>query len=198
MPAHGDFVASSDYVIDGDAHVREGRAVQLHRVLEDLGATQRTHLSRFGRVVVHCIRRHELIDELEIAFVECLLEQATRPICWIYLTGGPRCRRVGVGCIGGGHVRPPLIVQTNGSPGAQVESRPRRAFACGERACRTFPINGKRVPATRACQASWAPSVPTGGTLERGSLRAPSDVVVEARRDILRFWSRLKARGRPG
>src|SRR5437588_6744703 len=77
MPAHGDLVTSSDYVIDGDAHVREGRPVHLHGALEDLGATTRTHLSRLGRLVCHCIRRHELIDEFEIAFVECLLEQAT-------------------------------------------------------------------------------------------------------------------------
>jgi hypothetical protein len=85
MPPHHDLIARRDHVIDGDPDIREGRTVHLDRTLENLGATKRTDVSRFGRVMVHSIRRHELIDQCEVALVERLLKQASRSVCWIDL-----------------------------------------------------------------------------------------------------------------
>jgi hypothetical protein len=75
VPARDDLIAGRDHVIDGHSHARERRSVHGRDALESVGAAQVTHVSGEGGVVVGVFGGNELVDQLEVADIEALLEE---------------------------------------------------------------------------------------------------------------------------
>lgn len=148
VPAQNDLIAGRDHVIDGHPHVRERRSVHGRDALESVGAAEVTHLSREGGVVVEGFGGNELVDRLEVAGIEALLEELASGV------GEVRGCRGGAGRAGhrsAGHVRPPPLLRRGERTRDLAEtSRPAPGDRC-DHPDRERARSRARTPCARRC-----------------------------------------------